>query len=112
MEENNWLPSLDDNEISPEARSYLLDPSKDYPEPYYLLEFNGVPFSPLGGIQAISGQKKNGKSFVLTQLMAAVLGQDSERQRCGGRDESAAVFRYRRQHPELSGSGYSLRCLS
>ena len=79
MEENNWLPSLDDNEISPEARSYLLDPSKDYPEPYYLLEFNGVPFSPLGGIQAISGQKKNGKSFVLTQLMAAVLGQDSER---------------------------------
>ena len=36
-------------------------------------------FPRLGGIQAISGQKKNGKSFVLTQLMAAVLGIDSER---------------------------------
>ena len=60
-------------------RPYLLDPREDYPEPYYMLEFNGVPFSTLGGIQAISGQKKNGKSFVLTQLMAAVLGSDTER---------------------------------
>ncbi|MBQ2209049.1 MAG: AAA family ATPase [Prevotella sp.] len=55
-------------------RPYLLDPREDYPEPYYMLEYNGVPFSTLGGIQAISGQKKNGKSFVLTQLMAACLG--------------------------------------
>ena len=36
--------------------------------------------SPLGGVQAISGQKKNGKTFVLTQLMAAMLaiGDDGE----------------------------------
>lgn len=44
-----------------------------------MLEYNGVPFSTIGGIQAISGQKKNGKSFVLTQLMAAILGHDNER---------------------------------
>ena len=62
-----------------EIRPYLLDPREDYPEPYFMLEFNGVPFSAIGGIQAISGQKKNGKSFVLTQLMAAILGQESER---------------------------------
>jgi hypothetical protein len=30
-------------------------------------------------LAAISGQKKNGKSFVLTQLMAAILGDESER---------------------------------
>ena len=60
-------------------RPYLLDPREDYPEPFYMLEYNGVPFSTLGGIQAISGQKKNGKSFVLTQLMAAILGNGSER---------------------------------
>ena len=58
---------------------YRLDARVDYPEPYYMLEYNGVPFSTLGGIQAISGQKKNGKTFVLAQLMAAVLGTGVER---------------------------------
>ena len=62
-----------------QIRPYLLDPREDYPEPFFMLEYNGVPFSTLGGIQAISGQKKNGKSFVLTQLMAAVLGNESDR---------------------------------
>lgn len=62
-----------------ELRQYWLDPRLDYPEPYFMLEFNGVPFSTIGGIQAISGQKKNGKTFVLTMLMAAVLGRHSER---------------------------------
>ena len=63
-------------------RPYLLDPREDYPEPYYMLEYNGVPFSTVGGLGAISGQKKNGKSFVLTQLMAAILGSNtSERTR-------------------------------
>ena len=60
-------------------RPYLLDPREDYPEPFYMLEYNGVPFSTIGGLGAISGQKKNGKSFVLTQLMAAILGNGSER---------------------------------
>ena len=60
-------------------RPYLLDPRIDYPEPYSMLEYNGVPFSKLGGLAAISGQRKNGKSFVLTQLMAAILGCGNER---------------------------------
>ena len=62
-----------------QLRPYLLDPREDYPEPYHMLEYNGVPFSKVGGLAAISGQKKNGKSFVLTQLMAAILGCNSER---------------------------------
>ena len=62
-----------------QLRPYLLDPREDYPEPYYMLEYNGVPFSTIGGLGAISGQKKNGKSFVLTQLMAAVLGNGCDR---------------------------------
>lgn len=64
-----------------ELKPYLLDPSRDYPEPYYLLEFNGVPFSTIGGLQAMSGQKKNGKSFVFTMLMAAILGGDPKNTR-------------------------------
>ena len=62
-----------------ELQPYLLDATENYPEPIYLLEYNGVPFSTLGGVQALSGQKKNGKTFLLAQLMAAVLGIDSER---------------------------------
>jgi hypothetical protein len=75
------LPSEDDVRRAKmeELRPYWLDPRIDYPEPYFMLEYNGVPFSTIGGIQAISGQKKNGKTFVLTMLMAAVLGHDTER---------------------------------
>lgn len=75
------LPSDDDIRRAKmeELRPYWLDPRIDYPEPYFMLEYNGVPFSTIGGIQAISGQKKNGKTFVLTMLMAAVLGHDTER---------------------------------
>ena len=62
-----------------QLRPYLLDPREDYPEPYHMLEYNGVPFSKVGGLAAISGQKKNGKSFVLTQLMAAILGCDTDK---------------------------------
>ena len=74
-EENNTLhlPTREEQQLEA-IRPYLLDPREDYPEPYYLLEYNGVPFSTLGGLQAISGQKKNGKSFVLTMLMSAILG--------------------------------------
>ncbi len=80
-ERDNNIPEL----RSPEQigwdtlRPYLLDPREDYPEPYHMLEYNGVPFSKVGGLAAISGQKKNGKSFVLTQLMAAILGYDCEK---------------------------------
>ena len=75
------LPSDDDIRRAKmeELRPYWLDPRIDYPEPYFMLEYDGVPFSTIGGIQAISGQKKNGKTFVLTMLMAAVLGHDTER---------------------------------
>lgn len=66
---------------------YWLDPRIDYPTPYSMLEYNGVPFSPLGGVQAISGQKKNGKTFVLTQLMAAMLAIGDDGEQIGHVDE-------------------------
>ena len=79
MSETLPQPQTADELRLEQLRPYLLDPREDYPEPYYMLEYNGVPFSTIGGLGAISGQKKNGKSFVLTQLMAAVLGNGSER---------------------------------
>ena len=80
---SDYLPTLEEGQFleSKELDQYWLDPTQDYPEPHYLLEFKGVGFSPIGGIQAISGQKKNGKTFVLAQLMAAILNSDSERVR-------------------------------
>lgn len=81
IEETNNLPPMRSSEEinAEELRQYWLDPEQEYPEPHYLYEYNGVAFSPLGGIQAISGQKKNGKTFVLAQLMAAALGTGTER---------------------------------
>ena len=79
MSENNNIQQPQDGmEL---IRPYLLDATQNYPEPYYMLEFNGVPFSTIGGIQALSGQKKNGKTFVIAQLIAAILGGDTERTR-------------------------------
>ena len=77
-ENNNTQQPQDGMEL---IRPYLLDATQNYPEPYYMLEFNGVPFSTIGGIQALSGQKKNGKTFVIAQLIAAILGGDTERTR-------------------------------
>ena len=80
MNENNLPETRTPEQIRWDTlRPYLLDPREDYPEPYTMLEFNGVPFSKIGGLGAISGQKKNGKTWVLTQLMAAILGCDTER---------------------------------
>ena len=86
-EENNQIRiELPDDSVAilerrKEIEPYLLDATENYPEPYYLLEYNGVPFSTIGGIQAVSGQKKNGKTFLLAQLMAAILGTDIDKSR-------------------------------
>ena len=80
-EESNNLPqpSTPEQLAMDELRPYLLDARKDYSEPFYMLEYNGVPFSPIGGIQALSGQKKNGKTFVIAQLIAVCLDPESPR---------------------------------
>lgn len=83
------LPSWDEGPTLQEQAALQYDLTKNwldytlsYPEPRFLLEYNGVPFSPLGGIQAITGQKKNGKTFLMCQFMAAILsGGNSERMR-------------------------------
>ena len=80
-ETTNNTPQLESPEqlAMKELEPYLLDARKDYEEPFYMLEYNGVPFSPIGGIQALSGQKKNGKTFVIAQLIAVCLDPESPR---------------------------------
>lgn len=61
------------------------DDTVRYEEPPYLFEYNGTGFSPLGGIQALSGQKKNGKSIFVTTLIATLLNNDKEQGRFASR---------------------------
>ena len=76
-ESNNMPPMRTPDEIRWDTlRPYLLDPRLNYPEPYHILEFNEVGFGKIGGFGAISGQRKNGKTFLIAQLMAAILGCD------------------------------------
>ena len=56
-----------------EVEKYRLDFTKAYHAPRYTLSWNGVPFAPLGGIHAITGQAGNGKTMTLAQFMAAIL---------------------------------------
>lgn len=80
-EESNNLPQTATAEelAWQQLRPYLLDPRENYQEPYHILEYNGVPFGKLGGLGAMSGQKKNGKSFVFTCLISAIVGDGCER---------------------------------
>ena len=50
-----------------------LDVTQDIEETRFLLSYNGVGFSPLGDIQVLKGVEGNGKSFLFTLFMAAVL---------------------------------------
>lgn len=52
---------------------YRLDFQKAYEAPRYTLSWNDIPFAPLGGIHAITGQAGNGKTMTLAQFMAAIL---------------------------------------
>jgi len=56
-----------------------IDATKQIPEQLCLLEYNEVPILTLGGIQAITGHKKNGKSWVNIILAAILLGDGSDR---------------------------------
>ena len=62
-----------DRWFSEDVTPYRLDFSKAYEAPRYTLSWNGIPFAPLGGIHAITGQAGNGKTMTLAQFMAAIL---------------------------------------
>ena len=51
----------------------------DYPETKMILTYKGIGFGAIGGIQFITGHQKNGKTFLMAQLMAAILSKDGER---------------------------------
>lgn len=51
----------------------FLDFTEPYMKPHYTLSKDGIPFAPLGGIHAITGQSGHGKTMTFTQYMAAIL---------------------------------------
>lgn len=80
LEERNIDLSNSDNKqkvVIPQT--VWLDVTQDIVEPTWLLRYQGVGFSPLGDIQVVRGMEGNGKSMLLTILMAAVLSGS-----CGG----------------------------
>ena len=62
-----------DDWFGEDVKPYRLDFEKAYEPPKYTLSWNDVPFAPLGGIHAITGQAGNGKTMTLAQFMAAIL---------------------------------------
>lgn len=85
VREPTGLPPLGEGEQVPDflagdewynedVTPYRLDFTKPYTPPKYVLSWNGIGFSPLGGIQAETGQAGNGKTMTLAQFIAAILG--------------------------------------
>ena len=56
-----------------DVEPWRLDFQKQYEAPRYTLSWKGVPFAPIGGIHAITGQAGNGKTMTLAQFMSAIL---------------------------------------
>lgn len=80
LEERNIDLSNSDNKQKVAIPTTVwLDVTQDIIEPTWLLRYQGVGFSPLGDVQAVRGMEGNGKSMLLTILMAAVLSGS-----CGG----------------------------
>lgn len=74
LKSDDWF----DVDIGP----YRLNFQKAYEAPRYTLSWDGVPFAPLGGIHAITGQAGNGKTMTLAQFMAAILCGEYGELRC------------------------------
>ena len=74
LKSDDWF----DADIGP----YRLNFQKAYEAPRYTLSWDGVPFAPLGGIHAITGQAGNGKTMTLAQFMAAILCGEYGELRC------------------------------
>ena len=82
-EENNNIPNLDTTQLpdflasdqwfDADVSKYRLNFQKQYQAPRYTLSWNDIPFAPLGGIHAITGQAGNGKTMTLAQFMSAIL---------------------------------------
>lgn len=72
VEDLELAKNLDEVDISQD----WIDVSRHYEEPPFLLSYKGSEFCTIGDIQAITGTKKNGKSFFATILAAVILGSD------------------------------------
>lgn len=65
LQGDNWFQAKIDDD--------LLDFAKPYRPPRYTMERNGVPFADVGELHIISGKPGNGKTGLISQLMATVL---------------------------------------
>ena len=51
----------------------LIDLTKEYPEPLFLLEFNGVKFFTIGDVIVVKGKPKKGKSHLMIAFIVALM---------------------------------------
>ena len=88
MNEENKIPLPGEQDAKPPKPDFLqgddwfdadisgdfLDFDKPYRPPRYTLERDGVPFADVGEIHIVSGKPGNGKTGLMSQLIAATLG--------------------------------------
>lgn len=71
------LPTPGELPVQLDFRNYVVDFTKEPPRPDFLLEIGGVPVMPAGGITAVTGVKKQGKTQFLGAITSCLLsGRD------------------------------------
>lgn len=95
-EESNNNPQPQDAATLPEApdllrydawfgtdlSGYWLQDDDKYEQPVWSLSWCGIPFAPLGNIQALTGQSGHGKTMTFSQIIAAIIGGQFGNLRC------------------------------
>lgn len=72
------FPGVGDVQIEP---AEILDFTKPYTPPPFVLDINGTACLPLGSVGVVTGQAGHGKTMLLSMMSAAVLGGEYENMR-------------------------------
>lgn len=89
--------------------AYTLDPLKEWEPLQYAFSKDGIGLAPRGDIQVVKAPQKNGKTFLLTLMMGAVLRGEYLGLKCEIED-ARALFIDTEQHPRNTQLVYRRVC--
>ena len=88
---------------------YVLDPSKEWDPIQYTFSYNGIGLAPMGDLHVVKAPQKNGKTFLLTLMMGAMLNGEYMGLKCEI-DNPRVLFVDTEQHPRNTQLVYRRVC--
>ena len=101
---------LEEVKVVQDLSPYLLDPTVEFSPVEYTLSINGVGFAPMGDLHVVKAPQKNGKTFLLTILMGALLRGEYMGISCE-LEKARVLFIDTEQHPRNTQLVYRRVCM-